>query len=85
LANLLIIIPTYNEIENVESITQTVLGLSDSYHILVVDDGSPDGTGAKVKSLMPSYDGRLHLLERQGKLGLGTAYIAGFRATILMM
>ena len=56
-----------------------VLSLSTDYHVLVVDDGSPDGTASKVKSLIPSFENRLHLLERSGKLGLGTAYIAGFR------
>jgi len=79
LSKLLVIIPTYNEIENIEAITAEVLGLSNEYNVLVVDDGSPDGTGAKVKSLMDKYNGRLHLLERKGKLGLGTAYIAGFK------
>lgn len=75
----LIIIPTYNEIENIEAIIAAVLSLSDAYHMLIVDDGSPDGTGAKVKSLMPDYVDRLQILEREGKQGLGTAYIAGFR------
>ena len=75
----LIIIPTYNEIENVEAIISTVLALSESYNILIVDDGSPDGTADKVKSMQQEYASRLHLLEREGKLGLGTAYIAGFK------
>jgi len=79
LSKLLVIIPTYNEIENIEAITAAVLSLSDAYHLLVVDDGSPDGTGQKVKELMPGYDGRLQIMERKGKLGLGTAYIAGFK------
>lgn len=79
LAKVLIIIPTYNEIENIEAITAAVFGIADNYHILVVDDGSPDGTATKVKSLQKIYNQRLHLLERKGKLGLGTAYIAGFK------
>lgn len=80
----LIIIPTYNEIENVEAIVTTVLALSSSYDVLIVDDGSPDGTSAKVKEMMPDYSGRLHLLEREGKMGLGTAYIAGFKYALSM-
>jgi dolichol-phosphate mannosyltransferase len=79
LSRVLIIIPTYNEIENIEAITSTVLALSPDYHILVVDDGSPDATGAKVKSLIPQYEDRLFLIERTGKQGLGTAYIEGFK------
>jgi dolichol-phosphate mannosyltransferase len=75
----LVIIPTYNEKENVESMIRKVFSLSVPFHLLIVDDGSPDGTGAIVKSLMSEFGGRLHLLERSGKLGLGTAYIAGFK------
>ena len=74
----LIIIPSYNEIENIEAITSTVLSLSNDYQVLVVDDGSPDGTAMKVRELQSRHDGRLHLIERRGKLGLGTAYIEGF-------
>lgn len=74
----LIIIPTYNEILNIEGIVRKTLSLKDSFHILIVDDGSPDGTGDKVKKLQKEYPGRLHILERAGKQGLGTAYIAGF-------
>ena len=75
----LVIIPTYNEIENAEKIIRTVFGLDGGYHILIIDDGSPDGTAEVVKRLMPEFDGRLFLIERQGKLGLGTAYITGFK------
>ena len=75
----LVIIPTYNEIENIDKISRAVLALPDGFDILVIDDGSPDGTAAAVKRLQAEFDGRLHLLERSGKLGLGTAYIAGFR------
>lgn len=79
MSKVLIIIPTYNEIENIEAIIAAVLSQTHDYHVLVVDDGSPDGTGAKVKELIPQYDSRLNILERKGKLGLGTAYIAGFK------
>lgn len=75
----LVIIPTYNEIENISRITAAVLALEQRFDVLVIDDGSPDGTAAAVKKMQPSFEGRLHLLERSGKLGLGTAYIAGFR------
>ena len=78
----LIIIPTYNEIENIEAIITAVIEQSSSYHMLIVDDGSPDGTASKVRSMQTSYDSRLHLIERSGKLGLGTAYIAGFKFAI---
>ena len=79
MASILIIIPTYNEKENVAAIIDAVLALSDAYHVLIVDDNSPDGTADIVKSKIDSYNGRLHLLVRQGKLGLGTAYIEGFK------
>lgn len=75
----LTIIPTYNEQENIKKIIEAIFDLAVSFDILVVDDGSPDGTGAIVKQLQTVYPNRLHLLERSGKLGLGTAYIAGFR------
>ncbi|MBK8699883.1 MAG: polyprenol monophosphomannose synthase [Saprospiraceae bacterium] len=75
----LVIIPTYNEIENIEDIILAVLSQNHSFEVLVVDDNSPDGTAAKAKEIGLSHPGRLHLLERPGKLGLGTAYIAGFR------
>ena len=79
----LVIIPTYNEIENVERMIRTVMALPDPFEILFVDDGSPDGTAAKIKELQDEFVGRIHLLERKGKLGLGTAYIAGFRWAIV--
>ena len=76
----IVIIPTYNEIENIEKIIRAVFGLEKKFDILIIDDGSPDGTAAKVKELMSQeFNGRLHLLERSGKLGLGTAYIKGFK------
>ncbi len=75
----LVIIPTYNEIENIEAIVRKVMSLEPLFDLLIVDDGSPDGTGAMVKRLQTEFPERLHLMERQGKLGLGTAYIAGFR------
>ena len=74
----LIIIPTYNEIENIEAITRKVFSMEGGYHILVIDDGSPDGTAAIVRSLQPAFPTQLHLLERSGKQGLGTAYLTGF-------
>ncbi|HTB32169.1 MAG TPA: glycosyltransferase, partial [Bacteroidia bacterium] len=75
----LVIIPTYNEKGNIENITRKVLSLQGDFNLLIIDDGSPDGTGDIVKSLMLEFPGRLFIIERQGKLGLGTAYIAGFR------
>ncbi len=75
----LIIIPTYNERENIEAMIAKVFSLEGDFSLLVVDDGSPDGTAAIVRDLMPSYPERLFLIEREGKLGLGTAYLAGFR------
>ena len=75
----LVIIPTYNEKENVEKIIRKVMSLDGDFHILIIDDGSPDGTAQIVKGLQTEFESRLHLLERKGKLGLGTAYIAGFQ------
>ena len=75
----LVIIPTYNEIENVEKIIRAVMVLEEGFHILIIDDGSPDGTADAVKGLQNEFQDRLHLLQRKGKLGLGTAYIAGFK------
>ncbi|MCQ2207966.1 MAG: polyprenol monophosphomannose synthase [Paludibacteraceae bacterium] len=77
-----VIIPTYNEKENIENIIRAVFGLPKNFHVLVIDDGSPDGTANIVKSLQNEFSGRLHIIERQGKLGLGTAYIAGFKWAI---
>ena len=75
----IVIIPTFNEKENIESIIAAVINLKQDYHILIIDDGSPDGTASIVKSLFPKYPGQLFLEERRGKLGLGTAYIHGFK------
>ncbi len=75
----LVIIPTYNEIENIEAIIRKVMSLEVLFDVLIVDDGSPDGTALKVKELQGVFAERLHLLERSGKLGLGTAYIHGFK------
>lgn len=77
--NRLVIIPTYNEKENAEKIIRTVFSLEGNYHILIIDDGSPDGTAAIVKGLQQEFPERLFLIERSGKLGLGTAYITGFK------
>lgn len=74
----LVIIPTYNELENISDMVQTVMQLEGNFELLIIDDGSPDGTAQVVKTLQNRYEGRLHLMERAGKLGLGTAYIAGF-------
>jgi dolichol-phosphate mannosyltransferase len=75
----LVIIPTYNEKENIEAIIAAVADLHTGFHILIIDDGSPDGTANIVKSLLPKYPGILFIEERKGKLGLGTAYIHGFK------
>lgn len=79
----IVIIPTYNEKENIEKIIRAVLGIEKKFNILIIDDGSPDGTAAIVKKLMADeFADRLFLIERSGKLGLGTAYIAGFKWSI---
>ena len=79
----LVIIPTYNEKENIEAIITAVMNLPLEFHVLVIDDGSPDGTANIVKNLMETtYQGKLHIIERAGKLGLGTAYITGFKWAI---
>ena len=75
----LVIIPTYNEQENIREILAHVFRLEPAFEVLVVDDGSPDGTAHTVKELQGTHAGRLHLIERAGKLGLGTAYITGFK------
>jgi dolichol-phosphate mannosyltransferase len=74
----LVIIPTYNELENIQRMIVKVMSLADNFHLLVVDDGSPDGTGEVVRNAMDTYPGRLFLEVRKGKQGLGTAYIHGF-------
>ncbi len=75
----LVIIPTYNEIENISKIIHAVLGLEGGYHLLIIDDASPDGTADVVRDLMRVFPDRLNMIEREGKLGLGTAYVAGFK------
>lgn len=75
----LVIIPTYNEKENIEKIIRKVLSLTPSFEVLIIDDGSPDGTAEIVKALQVEFPGQLHLEQRSGKLGLGTAYIHGFK------
>lgn len=75
----IVIIPTYNERENLEKMVRKVFSLEKDFHILIVDDGSPDGTAAIVKTLQKEFPNQLHLEERKGKLGLGTAYIHGFK------
>lgn len=75
----IVIIPTYNEKENIERIIRKVFSLDGGYEILIIDDGSPDGTAAIVKSLQKEFPDRLNIIERAGKLGLGTAYITGFK------
>ena len=79
MGNSLVIIPTYNEKENIEKMITQVIGMEASFDILVVDDGSPDGTASKVKGQQEQFPDRIYLIERSGKLGLGTAYIAGFK------
>jgi len=78
----IVIIPTYNEKENIENIIRAVFGLDKIFHILIIEDGSPDGTASIVKHLQEEFPERLFMIERKGKLGLGTAYIAGFRWAI---
>lgn len=76
---ILVIVPTYNEAHNISKIIEAVLNLDEPTNLLVVDDGSPDGTGDIVERMMDMYEGRLHLIRRSGKLGLGTAYVEGFK------
>ncbi len=75
----LVIIPTYNEKENISAIIEAVFNLNTGYEILIIEDGSPDGTAQIVKIMQKNYVNKLHLIERKGKLGLGTAYITGFK------
>ena len=75
----LVIIPTYNELDNIRPMIDKVFSLPEKFDLLIIDDGSPDGTAAIVKEQQRVYPGSLHLIERSGKLGLGTAYLAGFR------
>lgn len=75
----LVVIPTYNEKENISNILHAVFNLNEGFHVLVIDDGSPDGTAQIVKDLQPKFPGQLFIEERKGKLGLGTAYIHGFK------
>ena len=82
MSNALVIIPTYNELENIQAIIDAVFAQPKDFHMLIVDDGSPDGTAEIVKDLQKNYntgEAKLHLLQRTGKLGLGTAYIEGFK------
>jgi dolichol-phosphate mannosyltransferase len=81
MSKILVIIPTYNEAENVPRLVPAVLGLGQDIHVLVVDDGSPDGTADLVKAMM-NGDRRVHLMQRPAKMGLGTAYVAGFKFAI---
>jgi dolichol-phosphate mannosyltransferase len=78
----LVIIPTYNEKENIEKIIRKVISLDGAFNILIIDDGSPDGTASIVKALQKEFEGRIYLVERKGKLGLGTAYMTGFKWAI---
>ncbi|MCB9298830.1 MAG: polyprenol monophosphomannose synthase [Lewinellaceae bacterium] len=79
MADSLVIIPTYNERENIARMIDTIFSLDQDFHLLIVDDGSPDGTAELARRQQERYPGRLFLIERKGKLGLGTAYIAGFK------
>lgn len=79
MADALVIIPTYNEIENISNIIDAVISQPETFDVLIIDDGSPDGTASVVREKMKQYDGRVFLEERTGKLGLGTAYIHGFK------
>lgn len=75
----IVLIPTYNEKENIAKMIDEVFSLEKVFHVLIIDDNSPDGTASIVRDKMNSYQGKLHILERKGKLGLGTAYISGFK------
>lgn len=82
MSDCLVIIPTFNEIENIEAIVRKVFSLPKDFHILIVDDNSPDGTSDKIAELMQEFEGRLFLKKRTKKSGLGTAYVAGFKWAI---
>ena len=82
MADSIVIIPTYNEIENIENIIRAVFGLEQYFHVLIIDDGSPDGTAGIVRRLQAEFPERLFLIGREGKLGLGTAYLCGFNWSI---
>ena len=75
----LVVIPTYNEKENISNILDAIFGLNEGFHVLVIDDGSPDGTARIVKDLQPLFPSQLFIEERKAKQGLGTAYIHGFQ------
>ena len=75
----LVIIPTYNEKENIENIIRTIFSIDSQYHLLIIDDGSPDGTAKIIKKLQSAFNNQLFIIERPSKLGLGTAYITGFK------
>ncbi len=79
MASALVVIPTYNEIDNIERLVRNIFALQRDFDIVVVDDGSPDGTALKIKEMQSDYKGRLFIIEREKKLGLGTAYITGFK------
>ena len=79
MSNALVVVPTYNEVANIERLVRNIFSLQRSFDVLVVDDQSPDGTATVVRELMEEWPKSLFLLERQGKLGLGTSYMAGFK------
>ena len=83
MSDAVIIIPTYNEIENVEHMVRAIMAFEKDFHILFVDDNSPDGTAEKIEELQLEFPARIFLEKREGKLGLGTAYIHGFKTAIL--
>ncbi len=85
MGNSLVIVPTFNEKENIEKLLRQVFALETLFDVLIVDDGSPDGTADIVRLLQKEFANRLHLLERQGKQGLGTAYITGFKWALPMV
>jgi dolichol-phosphate mannosyltransferase len=79
----LVIIPTYNELENIRDISCAIMGLEGDFELLVIDDNSPDGTAIEIKKLQNEFSGRIHLIQREGKLGLGTAYLTGFHYALV--